>query len=197
MINASGNKQRGSLLVILIVIVALLIVAGIGYLLWTNFLQTKSDDEALSAIGSKVETKLSKSPEIDTSVLNIEDWGIEFTIPEYLRNTSIKYFERKSNEGSSVYVFTTSRIQELGGKCLEQTFGDTINIIKFTEKPVAVPDGELLNQELVNGYYYALGGPIASCSGFDESGVMRTPSQIEIDDRRALKEMARTLKSTD
>jgi hypothetical protein len=202
--NISNFKQHGGIHVIIISIGAAVLIGIIGFFYWSNFLQTRPESKAQTTDqkNENADKKLSESKDSKTNTgdkLIISDWNVEFTLLPELQGTEVKYYQHKSTDGQFSYSFTTSRIQALGGECNKQTsgsvnFGDTIIVTRFKEKPVAVPDGELINEESINGYYYALGAPIAACSSFNENGgTGRTASEIELKDTAALRKFVKTL----
>lgn len=195
----NGNEQ-GSIHIVIISIVAVMLLGAIGFLFWNNFIQPKNHSEPIattkpSAIASATPTA---SPDVDK--LTIADWKIEFTIPESLKDTSIKYSARRSNDNPPVasYSFTTSRIHDLGGECVKQPFGDTVMLNRFTEDQMAYPDSYWVSPDKIGGYRYVLSGPIAGCSMVNENGqVISSASQVEVKDRDSLKELVRSIKSTE
>jgi hypothetical protein len=198
------NKNRNTRIILIVVVVAVLLV-GCGFFYWNSTLQTKSDIKEQTTVqeNQKVDEKLpvekSTSPKEE---LVIPDWNIKFTFVPELQGTEVKYYEHKSTDGQISLSFTTSQIQALGENCNQQSsggnvnFGDTVIVTRFKEKPRAVPDGELLNQNPINGYYYASGSPIAPCSGVNEAGnVTGPPSDVEVKDAAALRKFVKTLAS--
>lgn len=180
---------------------ALLIVVSLGAVVAVVSLQPDGTfNNQVQQPETLDQSTATKSPDIPISqdnMLSIPAWNVKFSIPSTIQNTKVMYVERKSNDEPPVtyYAFTTSRIKELGSKCQTQPFGDTVLMYRFSEKPIAVPDGMLVNEEPIDGYYYTVTSPIAPCSGFDESGNMRSSSQVEKSDRDALKEMGRSIQA--
>lgn len=182
-------SQKGSAHAVIIVILVVALLGTLGFIFWQNFIKPETAQNTNSNT-SKTENKEKTTDDTKKSnQLVLNDWGVKFTIAAPLASTEVKYKARDANS----YVFTTSRIEALGGECTKSPYGDTASLIRFTEKPVAVPDGELINESPINGYYYALSGPIASCSGFDSNGQMTQPNPIETNDRDALKVTIKTL----
>jgi hypothetical protein len=196
----NSSSQKCSALIIITSIISLILVGGLGYVFWNNTKRPKSVEETQTVTQVSSESPVTSSLKEDGNILKIEDWKIEFTIPGSLKDTSIKYFERKSNDTPSMesYVFTTSRIQELGGECTKSPFGDTVQLSRFTEDPGPHPHSLWVSPSRVDGYIYILTTGIAGCSMFNEEGQMGNPvSQTELDDRSALVELAKTLKSSE
>ena len=192
-----NSRTPGSATVVTVLVLAVALIGVLGYVLWGHFVQPKASerDQVIS------ETSTPKSPDSvlgDKESLKIDDWKIEFTIPDALKDTSIQYHEKNSSDTPPVegYVFTTSRIKEIGGKCAESPFGDTVQLMRYTEDPGPHPHSLWVSQGKIGGYFYVLTAGIAGCSMFNDMGEMVSPaSQIELDDRSALVELIKTLKS--
>lgn len=122
-----------------------------------------------------------------SNVLKIDDWGIRLQLDSSLANTEVIHNKQSANE----YAFTTSRVEALGGNCASTTlqFGDIQLLERFSDKPIATPDGELINNAPINGYYYVWTAPSATCSGMG----VKPASTIETQDRAALKSSLKTL----
>jgi len=200
----NANKK----IIICIVIIVLLAVAAF-YFLWPqsdngkgrlfSYFDKNMQAEPTPSKESTVPSTNSTQPTNSAnSELVVPAWGIKFSVPVALQNTKVAYTERQSNDQPPVtyYAFTTSRIQALGGQCTTQPFGDTVILNRDSNKPVAVPDGELLNDQPINGYYYTISSPIAYCSGLDNEGNTQTPSQTELNDRESLNEMTKTIQAS-
>jgi hypothetical protein len=180
--------ERGSAVPVIIVAIIIVILAGVGLALWNN-LAPKTQST------TKSDTSNTTEP---SDELVISNWGIKFTIPDNLKPTEVKYYERQSSDTPPLtyYAFTTTRIQALGGACASQPFGDTEILNRYTEKPVATPDGELLNSNAIDGYYYVLSAPPASCTVVDPNGALNqnaVESSVEASDQTALKSMIETI----
>lgn len=127
--------------------------------------------------------------------LQIDAWALKFKISENLASTKVVHYLRSTEDTPSqdYFAFTTERIRTLGGKCTDQQFADTVLLYRYKEKPIATPNGELINESPLNGYYYVLTSPIVSCSAFNSDDQMQSPSQDEVNDRAALKESLRKI----
>ena len=185
-------SQKGSAHVIVIVILVIALLSTLGFVFWQNFMN--KDTTRTNNTTAKIEVKQKDAASEDaqkSDQLILNDWGVKFTIsPSLLTSTTVKY----RAIGIDTYAFTTSRIEDLGGECAKPPFGDTVTLTRFAEKPIAVPDGELLNEIPINNYYYVLSGPISSCSSLNSS--QQPTSQvnpIETNDRDALKATIKTL----
>lgn len=191
----NSRKQNGSALLVVVIIIVIAILGILGYGVRSTLSNSKSNDSQQQTSMQSEETEESAVEPTDDDYLVLDNWKIKFKLADSLKTTEVLYYARKTNDNPAAgyYAFTTKRIQALGGKCTEQPFGDTVILYRYTEKPIATPDGELINEEALNGYYYILTSPISSCSGFDGNGQMQPPSQVEIDDRTALKESIRKL----
>jgi hypothetical protein len=128
-----------------------------------------------------------------SNVLKIDEWGVQIQLESSLANTKVVDNKQTTNDQPprSYYAFTTSRVEALGGNCASTTlqFGDIAILERFSDKPVATPDGELINSTPINGYYYVLTAPSASCSGMG----VKPESAVETQDRAALKSSLKTL----
>jgi hypothetical protein len=195
----SKRNQIGSVHVAILSAVVLIIVGAAGYLFWNNFIANeKSDSTKEVSKSSKTNVSPSPTPTTDASKLTLSDWKITFSIPDTLKDTSIKYYERRSNDNPSVayYAFTTKRIQDLGGQCASQTFGDTVILNRFSEDQPAYPDSYWVSPDKVDGYRYVLSGPIASCSGTTADGqATQKTSQAETSDKESLIKLLESIKS--
>jgi hypothetical protein len=184
------SSQKGSTHVIIIVILVVALLGALGFVFWQNFMNKPAPANNET---SKVEDKKQDTPHKETPVsdqLTLNDWGIKFTIAPSLKSTEIKY----QAKGPDTYVFTTSRIEALGGECAKSPFGDTVSLTRYAEKPIATPDGELLNTTPINNYYFVLSGPISSCSSLNSSQQPAGPvNAIETADREALNTTIKTL----
>lgn len=184
----NSPKQTGSVHIVVIVALIVVVLGALGFVWWNNF-HTKPVAKSSQSQASNSGTSTTQQPNTNApSTLTLVDWKVKFTLASSLKDTEVKYFKRTSNDNPprTYYAFTTSRIQDLGGKCTGQPFGDTVILTRESDKPIITPDSELINQTPVDGYYYTLSSPIASCSGFDEKGQMREPSKIETNDRATL-----------
>lgn len=188
----SSSKQTGSAHLIITTIVILVLLGALGFVFWKR-LNTQNKPQASSE--KITSTKQTTAPDYIT----LSDWGVTFKVSDELKSTQVTYTKSQSADGSS-YAFTTKRIHDLGGSCAAQPFGNTQILIRFTEKPIATPDGELLNDPAIGGYYYVLSAPASSCSIVDKNG---TPLQgakvspVEESDRGGLKTTLESIQSKD
>lgn len=199
-------SKRNRIWLSIVLIAVVLLVFLVGFLHRTNSMRVGQNNDTDKVVARSKQTSPSSSVEPTNDVVNkgddknrfvLADWKIEFSLSAHLQETEVKYTQRKSIDNQVTYAFTTARIQALGGECTRQTFGDTVTLSRFTEKPVAIPDGKLLNEKPINGYYYATGGPLAACSSVDSDGkVIRSASDTELKDAAALREFVETLTAT-
>lgn len=188
------RNQTGSAHVLITITLIVAIFGLLGFVVWQNFINKPADSKQASTSEQSKVTQESKAKSNEGYIV-IEEWGVKFLITDSLKSTEVQYNQRKSNNQppQTSYAFTTARIRALGSACGKQPFGDTVILSRYSERPVVVPDGELVNEVAIDGYYYTIGQPPAGCSSFDESGEMKDQSQVEIDDRNALKESIRKL----
>lgn len=200
-----GKKSNAKRIAILSV-TAILLVTGVCYFLWprldmnrsllSSYLDSSQHESSILpelVLGSNN----GSNPTVTATELAIPAWDVKFSVPVSLQDTQVKYTERKSNDQPPVtyYALTTSHIEALGEKCTTRPFGDEVILNRFSEKPIAVPDGELINSEPIGGYYYIFSSPVAYCSELDAKGNMRAPSQVEVEDRHSLNELIKTIQS--
>ena len=195
----SKQNQNRRVRVIAVSTVAAVIILLLGYLFWNNFAQNKENDNTQQVSHSKEDKKSTSpvdAPKIDDTKLTLSDWKIAFTIPDSLKTTSIKYYERQSNDTppANSYAFTTKRIQDLGGQCITQQFGDTVILTRFDEDQPAYPDSYWVSPDKIGGYRYVLSGPIASCSG---AAANTQASPVEISDKEALIQLVKSIALTE
>lgn len=190
----NSQKQTGSALVVIIIFFVVVILGVLGYVVWNNYFASK--DNNTQQVDTKSDIKNESSNENpNDGYFEIDEWGLKFKINESLESTNITHGPGTAKDSLShnYLTFSTTRIQALGGKCTQEPFGDTVILNRLLEKPITTPDGQMISDEALGGYYYVLSSPVASCSGFNENGEMKSPSQIEVDDRAGLRESIRTL----
>jgi len=195
-----NRSERGDVHIVAIAMITIALFGLVGFLFWNNVMQPNEQAKPIATTSPSSTASVNPTANPSANKLTIADWKIEFTIPNTLKDTSVKYFARKSNDSPPVmyYSFTTSRIQDLGGQCAAQTFGDTVILNRFSEDQPAYPDSYWVSSDKIGDYRYVLSGPIASCSSVDENGqVIKDTSQIELKDKDALKELVESIKSTE
>lgn len=182
-------SQKGSTHVVIIVILIAALVGVLGFVFWQNFINKSTPvNNDTAKVESKQKNTSKDAEKSDQLILN--DWGIKFTVSSSLTSTEVKYQAKDTD----AYVFTTTRIQALGDECAKSPFGDAVSLTRFAEKLMAVPDGELLNESPINGYYYVLSGPISSCSSLNSNQQpVNLVDPIETTDRDAIKTTLKTL----
>lgn len=189
----NSSKRTGSAHLIIITIIVLVILGALGFVFWKNI--NTSTNKSKSSTDKVAQTEQDTTPDYIT----LSDWGVTFKVSDELKSTQVTYTKNQSADGSS-YAFTTKRIHDLGGSCTIQPFGDTQILTRFTEKPVATPDGELLNDPAIDGYYYVLSAPVAPCSIVDKNGALQQSAKVsstEENDRNALKATLESIQSKD
>lgn len=185
------NNSIGSAQVIIITAIVVVLAGAVGYLGW-NAYQGKYGASTASTISETSKTTDTNTPsetantQTETNVVKLDSWGVKFTIVESLAGTQVKYKAETQDRQTTAYVFTTARVEALGGECAKAPFGDLVSLIRFAEKPIATPDSELVSESPIGGYYYVVSGPIKSCS---ESDVVSL-------DRAAIKESLKSLIAT-
>lgn len=176
----NSRGQKGSIHVILAVVIVVALIGGLGFVFWRNFM---AHDKTEAAKPVSASAQASQTRPVSKDVV-LDDWGVKFTPVASLSDTQVKTL-RTYNQ--TAYAFTTTRIQALGDECTKPPFGDTVILIRFAEKPRATPDGELIGDKPIGGYYYAVTGPPSGC---------KPGSEVENKDRLALKESLKSLTAT-
>lgn len=190
-----SRKQTGSGLAVVSIVIIAVILGALGYVLWNNLSSKSAIDQQTNA-AQRNETEEDSGGTSSEGYVVINEWGVKFPIVNDLKSMEVQYNQRESQDEPSqtYYVFTTARIQSLGGQCAKQPLGDTAILYQYAEKPIATPDGELVNKEAINGYYYVLSSPIAACSTVGEDGKSgKQISQVEVADKIALQKSIRKL----
>ena len=95
--------------------------------------------------------------------LVLEDWGVQFEIPEGLEPKYYKTYDERNNR--EIYEFTTRAIENLGGACIEPNneglHPPRIILLRETD---AMQDRIPLRNSPIDGYYYYLTGSPYYCS---------------------------------
>lgn len=191
-----SSDQRGAL-PIMALILAVVAVAVVGIAVYNSGkvrqkVAATASPSPLVSTSASPQAKVSPTP-TPSNVLGLDDWGIKIRLESSLADTRVIYNKQGGGAQSReyYYTFTTSRIQALGGNCASTTlqFGAIVSLFRLKTKPVATPDGELINDSPIGGYYYILTSPSASCSGMG----VRSQSTTEAQDRAALRSSLKTL----
>src|SRR5687767_796373 len=141
------NNSIGSAHIIIVSVVVVVLMGVVGFLGWNAF----QDKNNASTAPTTSETPKKEEPETPTtpapseSNVKLDSWGVKFTLAESLASTQVKYYARTTADTppQEYFGFTTSRVEALGGECTKKPFHDIAILIRFNEKPIAVPDGEL------------------------------------------------------
>lgn len=186
------NTQKGFAHAFFIIGLVVALIGALGFVFWQNFVHKEPiRNEAESIAQNK--TDQPEGVSVNEGYVVIEKWGVRFKPSENLTDTNVNSSERNDQTNGTYFAFSTDRIKDLGGKCTEQPFADTVTLYRFTEKPRATPDGELVKSEPLGGYYYVLSAPSAGCTNFDSNENMKPRSEVETSDRDSLKESIKTL----
>ena len=160
-----GKKaERGNVLEI--VIIAVLVLAVVGLVVW-RFIdgnKTKTEDSSKQTSSQTADTDT--TPTGDTNTMNpnagyivIEEWGIRFKV-----TGAAQYEYAKMPSGS--YGFSTAVLNSLGQYCTAVFgAGGIVDRRTTVNSEDATGWGEPLNGgKPINGYYYFLQGPQAACA---------------------------------
>jgi flagellar basal body-associated protein FliL len=186
------NNSIGSAHIIIISIVVVALMGVVGFLGW-NALQSKDNASTASTTSETQKEEESETPTTTTpttstesNVIKLDSWGVKFMLVESLTSTQAKYYARTTADTppQEYYGFSTARVEALGGNCSTLPLSDIVILQRYAEKPVAVPDGELISESPIGGHYYVVTGPIASCD---------PNSSVVSQDRAALKDSLKSL----
>lgn len=188
------SRQRGSTAVTIVIIAAITLFIVFGLIIWgivQSGAQQKTGQQSAAQTNSATSTEAPVSTDGDT--LELADWGVTFTIPEFLQDTKVKYRKLQVN-GGEVYVFTTERIESLGGECAKTSTADNIGpdaVYRFGSIKNLPASGVPLNQKPINGYYFVYSIGSVYCSTIHDKGL--PPADTEVYDRTSLKEMIKSI----
>lgn len=186
------NKQAGSAHLVIISVLAVALIAALGFIFWTNVI--KSDDTP------KEQAKTSSSPlpqvaadEENSDTITLADWKVQFSIPDSLKTTGVEYAQQTKN-GATEYGFTTARIKALGGDCKTEPYGKAVVLNRSKTAPQGMDGFAYINKEPLDGYYYTYRETIPMCSG-DMSDPAAKTSDVEVQDRQYLSILLKSLKA--
>lgn len=195
MISISKNKQSGSAHIIIISILAIALIGALGFIFWTNIVQPEAETKTSVETVVSPSPSVNRGPESDKDTIVISDWKVQFTIPDSLKDDSVKY-SQQTKDGSTSYGFTTARIIALGGDCATQPYGKSVVLNRSTSSPVGMDGYVQINSSPLNGYYYTYRETIPACSGSSTDPTVKV-SQVEIDDTASLGTLLKSLKASE
>ncbi len=172
------QKQSGSVLIVIIIVLAVAVLAGLGFVLWNNM----HANPALKTGSSTTGTSSTPKPES----LTIADWSIGFTLPSGLKLSDVVYYKTHVGDGPDYYGFTTNRVKAQGGACDNQVTGNLATLTRSTSKNGS---GTLVNDTAIGGYYYYLG----SSAGDIDPTPACLQTDIAVQDHGFLNDMVATL----
>ena len=165
------NKKAFAPIMTLVIILAVGLVAALGYIFYQNMNNTSSSNntsnntQTNNTNTANNSTNTSNNSQNNTTdqykgYLVLDDWGVKFKIPTGLNNTNINYTKK-----TDTFYLTTARVEALGGLCSDGNHPLVI-IYKYSAKQdfsnnVSAPN--YINQVGDNYYYYA--GTQSSCGG--------------------------------
>ena len=111
------KTQSGFAHLVIVVIVALLLVGGVGYVVYQN-LNPKPIETTENSVQDKDQTSKddTETAENNDGYLVLSDWGVKFKVPSDTGDRTINYYKGIATKGDS-YLFTTSEVENLGGTC--------------------------------------------------------------------------------
>lgn len=197
--NQSGSKKVN---IVIISALAIALISAAGFAFWTNALQSNDNAEksATTSLSPTPSTTPQASPNLEASdsvadknTITLSDWKVQFTIPDSLKTGSVKY-SQQMNHGMESYGFTTARIEALGGDCATQPYGKSL-VLSRSANPLAGMYGYVaINNNPIDGYYYAYEETIPQCSGSATDPSVRV-HQTEIDDKTLLRTLLGSLRA--
>lgn len=183
-----NNSTKKSKIIILIALVLVLVGIVIFVILYrpggvlSQNVQEGIDTNEPAQPGAQNPTSPDEPKDVtlDKRYLVLEDWGVQFIIPEGLEG--IRYYKVNGTGGRDdayYYEFTTERVELLGGQCREPAEHSVpgvirlVSVSRYTSKLDLGNRGSqpaLMNEEnTINGYYYYRSTTQSDCRNNDDS----------------------------
>jgi hypothetical protein len=184
------HNQNGSVHVVIVSIMALVILCLVGYVFWSNFLQPKSEEKAVSTTTSLQTPSPSPSVAVKPETLALTSWGVQFTVTDELKKAGVQVEKQTTPQYPSGtytdYYITTSR-QRAFGQLTEQNVNklcDAGSGVTVRQVVSATPgDGDTtqqINAKPIAGFYYRWGIPSAGgCDGPDTKAIVAALKSLE------------------
>lgn len=86
----NSPKQTGSAHVVVLVILILVLIGALGFVLWNNFLNKKTNTANSSSKETSQTTTANKTTP-QTNVLNIHEFGISIVVPDSIKDLTYTY----------------------------------------------------------------------------------------------------------
>lgn len=182
------HNQNGSVHVALVGIVAVVIIGAVGFLFWSNFLQSKPQEKTVSKIESSQKASPSPSTEVKPETLSLSDWGVQFTITDELKKAGIEVEKETTPtilaDGSkgtfTDYYISTSRQRAFGVLTDENAdklcdAGSGVTLIQTN-----TPESPQINTKSIGGFYYRWSIPSAGgCDGPDTKAIVNALKSLK------------------
>ncbi len=181
------NNQTGSTHVIIAIVLALCLVASLGWIFWQNFMQPKTTPATSNVEKTAPSNSPSTSPKSadNTQYFAISDLGVRFKVPDPLKDTTISLLQSSGVAPSGTKALTTDRIKSDPG-C--GTFENVTLYRSTTYGSNGTTGYDLLNNKPLGGYYYDSPHPVTD----DMLAPCSNPSSVA-KDKAALWDMLKTI----
>ena len=162
-----------------LVIGAVIVLAGtLGFLYWLNATKVEDNATKTKSVVEADQEKAERAPKDDKDenkgYVVLSDWGVKFKMPTNIGE--VTYYKKTAPENrqgvKEYYEFSTKRVEELGGQCIEPNdIGFVIRLASLSRSqnnpepnptyPSQVPVNE---GKAINGYYYYAEGGHSVCA---------------------------------
>ncbi|MCL2869888.1 hypothetical protein FWF48_03755 [Candidatus Saccharibacteria bacterium] len=198
-INLNNKKPRNKWKAVgMIFIILTLLFGGAGGFLGYALMQKKNDLDSANKnlkdvkaqlataktdlANAKKQNSTEESTNNSANYLTVKEWGIKFTIPDGL--TGLKYTISNDN-----LEFNTDKVAAYGGICATDGVVGIIHRSNVSNEQQP-GEGNQLNVAAINGYYFYLASPQASCTT-DTTG-----AQLQLDTFQLIKQLADTIQKS-
>ena len=148
------NKQKGFAHAVIIIGLVALLIGALGFIFWQNSFHKEpvSKNETVVVEKEKDEANTRGS---QAKAFLVNEYNVEFTVPNGLKDTTIKYEKRQIGEAAFL-AFTTQRVVDLGGDCAKgHPFGDLVTLSRDDQS--TSNEYQVYTTEEIDGYYYHVG----------------------------------------
>lgn len=156
------KSQSGVAHTVLIAVVLFVVIAGgVGFMFYKNFIGTKQTEtaQANKKTGTTKDADISPSPSVvphmsqspnATSYFSVGDWGVRFTVPDSLKDTTISEFKVSGAAGyPNTKTVRTDRMKN------DQGCGQFMNVSITQTDTYNAHNLTALNSTAIAGHYYA------------------------------------------
>jgi type II secretory pathway pseudopilin PulG len=170
MIKNSLN-QKGGAHVVIIVILLIALLGTLGFVFWQSFINKESTDAATDQ--KQATSQLAEEDkDLDEGYLVLKDWGIKFKL--LTDSNEITYYKKQAEPNDKgveeYYVFSTKRVEALGGQCAEPNDigpvirNGSISRTKIKREGEIASGSSVNNNESIADYYYYISGGQSLCA---------------------------------